>query len=100
MATAAPGTAAGSGSAISYQYAWEIRRPQAAIRARFSLRHLDAVTVAYEITIDDPKIFTRTWSQEFRMKLHPTWKLLEQVCEENNRCKAGKCAHPESQKTK
>ena len=63
------------------------------------LRHTDAATVAYEITIDDPKIFTRAWSQEFQMKLHPTWKLLEQVCEENNRCEAGKCTPSESQKT-
>jgi hypothetical protein len=48
-------------------------------------RRSDAKTIAYEITIDDPKIFTRPWSQNFVMKLHPTWKLLEQVCEENNR---------------
>jgi len=56
------------------------------------LRHLDAATVSYEITVDDPKIFTKPWSQTFVMKRHPTWKLLEQVCEENNRCEAGKCA--------
>jgi hypothetical protein len=62
------------------------------------LHHLDPVTVAYEITIDDPKIFTKPWSQEFQMRLHPSWKLLEQVCEENNRCEAGKCAPAESQK--
>lgn len=56
------------------------------------LKHIDATTVSYDITIDDPKIFTRSWSQRFQMKLHPTWKLLEQVCEENNRCAAGTCA--------
>jgi hypothetical protein len=55
------------------------------------LRHTDPTTVSYEITVDDPKIFTRPWTQEFQMKLHPTWKLLEQICEENNRCEAGKC---------
>jgi hypothetical protein len=63
------------------------------------LRHQDPSTVSYEITIDDPKIFTRPWSQEFQMKLHPTWRLFEQVCEENNRCEGGKCAPSESQKT-
>ena len=63
------------------------------------LRFTDATTVSYEITIDDPKIFTAPWSQEFQMKLHPTWKLYEQVCEENNRCEAGKCAPSDTRKT-
>jgi hypothetical protein len=63
------------------------------------LRFTDATTVSYEITIDDPKIFTAPWSQEFQMKLHPTWKLYEQVCEENNRCEAGKCTPSDLQKT-
>ena len=62
------------------------------------LRHRDRSTVSYEITIDDSKIFTRPWSQEFEMKLHPTWRLFEQVCEENNRCEGGKCTPSESQK--
>jgi len=55
------------------------------------LKHIDPTTVSYEITIDDPKIFTRPWSQTFQMKLHSTWSLLEQVCEENNRCQGGNC---------
>jgi hypothetical protein len=63
------------------------------------LHHQDRSTVSYEITVDDPKIFTQPWSQEFQMKLHPTWRLLEQVCEENNRCEGGKCAPSESQKS-
>jgi hypothetical protein len=62
------------------------------------LRHIDAATVSYEISIDDPKLFTKPWSQEFQMKLHPTWKLLEQVCEENNRCESGKCSPSDTQK--
>ena len=64
------------------------------------LRHIDATTVSYEITIDDPKIFTRPWSQTFEMKLYPTWSLQEQVCEENNRCQGGNCTASESQKNK
>jgi len=64
------------------------------------LKHIDPTTVSYEITIDDPKIFTRPWSQTFQMKLHPTWALLEQVCEENNRCQGGNCTPSESQKAK
>src|SRR3989442_6255826 len=56
------------------------------------------MTASYQITIDDPKIFTRAWSQDFGMKLHPTWKLYEQVCEENNRCEDGKCTASDAQK--
>ena len=33
------------------------------------------------------------------MKLHPTWSLLEQVCEENNRCQGGTCTPSDSQKS-
>jgi hypothetical protein len=61
------------------------------------LRHLDSTTISYAIMIDDPKIFTKPWSQEFQMKLHPTWTLLEQVCEENNRCEGGKCTASDAQ---
>jgi len=34
------------------------------------------------------------------MKLHPTWKIYEQVCEENNRCEAGNCRPADVQKGK
>jgi hypothetical protein len=62
------------------------------------LRYLDPTTVSYRVTIDDPKIFRAPWTQDFQMKLHPTWKLLEFVCEENNRCEAGKCVDSDVQK--
>lgn len=62
------------------------------------LRFVDPTTVSYEIVIDDSKLFTKPWSQEFQMKLHPTWRLLEQVCEENNRCETGTCSPSEEQK--
>jgi hypothetical protein len=48
----------------------------------------------YQITIDDPKIFTRPFSQDFELTLRPDWDklgLLEYVCEENNRCAGGNC---------
>ena len=63
------------------------------------LRYTDPATVSYQVTIDDPKIFTAPWSQDFQMKLHPTWKLFEFVCEENNRCMLGKCTVSDAQKT-
>jgi hypothetical protein len=62
------------------------------------LRYLDPSTVSYQVVIDDPKIFTTPWTQDFQMKLHPTWKLLEFVCEENNRCEAGHCVDADVQK--
>ena len=51
-------------------------------------------TLAYNLTIDDPKIFTKAWSQEFQITAKPEWDsagLYEYVCEENNRCPGGKC---------
>jgi hypothetical protein len=55
----------------------------------------DAKTVSYQLTIDDPKIFTKPWSQDFEMVLHKDWDatgLFEYVCEENARCQGGKCS--------
>jgi hypothetical protein len=51
-------------------------------------------TLSYNLTIDDPKIFTAAWSQEFSIAAKPEWEsagLYEYVCEENNRCPGGKC---------
>jgi hypothetical protein len=50
--------------------------------------------ISYTITIDDPKIFTAPWSQEFEIIAKPEWEkdgLFEYVCQENNRCPGGKC---------
>ena len=58
------------------------------------LHRTNAKTIRYELTIDDPKIFTKPWSEEFIMTFHPEWEkigLLEFVCQENNRCEGGKC---------
>ena len=63
------------------------------------LRYVDPTTVSYQVTIDDPRIFTAPWSQDFEMKLHPTWKIFEFVCEENNRCIFGTCTEADVQKT-
>ena len=48
----------------------------------------------YRITIDDPKIFERPFSQDFELTRRRDWDklgLLEYVCEENNRCPGGNC---------
>jgi hypothetical protein len=54
----------------------------------------DPKTLSYQLTIDDPKVFTKPFSQDFTMTLHPDWEqqgIFEYVCEENNRCPGGKC---------
>jgi hypothetical protein len=58
------------------------------------MHRTDLNTISYELTIDDPKIFTQPWSQQFEMTHHPEWEkvgLYEFVCEENNRCPGGNC---------
>jgi hypothetical protein len=62
------------------------------------IRYIDPMTATYEITIDDPKIFTAPWKQDFQMKLHPTLNVYEFVCDENNRCRDGSCRPAEAQK--
>ena len=54
----------------------------------------DQDTISYQITINDPKIFSAPWSQDFTIKSHPDWEqtgLYEYICEENNRCPGGRC---------
>jgi hypothetical protein len=62
------------------------------------LMYTDPMTVSYHLTVDDPKIWTAPWSQEFQMKLHPTWNVFEFVCEENDRCSGGNCTPSDAQK--
>ena len=56
------------------------------------LTRTGARTASYEVTIDDPEYLTQPWTQTYTAVQHPTWNLLEFVCEENNRCKEGKCS--------
>jgi hypothetical protein len=42
-------------------------------------------TILYDLTIDDPKVFTAPWTQHKRYALRPDWKIIEYICEENNR---------------
>jgi hypothetical protein len=45
---------------------------------------LDAKTMAYTVTIDDPAFYTKPWKNERTFRLHDG-PLLEYSCEENNR---------------
>jgi hypothetical protein len=72
----------------------EYRMHSDALRTTEHIRWKDNATISYQLTIDDPKIFTTAWTQDFEMKARPDWDtagLYEYVCEENNRCPGGKC---------
>jgi len=45
----------------------------------------DAMHIAYEVTIDDPKTFTKTWTNTRTFTLRPDWEIMEYSCEENNK---------------
>ncbi len=64
-------------------------------------RRTGPTTMSYQLTIDDPKIFARPWTcgakdsrcfvdgnrgpEEWILRLHPEWEIIEQYCEENNK---------------
>ncbi len=53
-------------------------------------------TLHYRITIDDPEIFERPWSQDYTLTRRPDWDqlgLLEYTCEAHNRCAGGDCSN-------
>jgi hypothetical protein len=73
----------------------EYRMHSDALRTIERIHRKDDKTLFYQLTIDDPKIFTRPWSQDFEMKAMPEWEkmgIFEYVCEENNRCAGGHCS--------
>lgn len=41
--------------------------------------------IAYEITLDDAKAFTRPWKNNRVFTLRPDWEVMEYSCEENNK---------------
>jgi hypothetical protein len=51
----------------------------------------DGMNASYDVTIDDPVIFTAPWTQPWQMQRKPNWKLFEFICEDNNRCEGGVC---------
>jgi len=38
-----------------------------------------------DVTIDDPKAYTKPWDVRLSWDLKPDWELIESICEENNR---------------
>jgi hypothetical protein len=45
----------------------------------------DATHISYEVTIEDPKIYTRPWKNTRVFTLRPDWEIMEYSCEENNK---------------
>lgn len=45
----------------------------------------DATHIAYEVTIDDPQAYTKSWKNVRTFTLLPEWNLMEFSCEENNK---------------
>jgi hypothetical protein len=44
----------------------------------------DELTLRYEITIDDPKTYTKPWTTSYLIPWSPGNELLEYICQENN----------------
>jgi hypothetical protein len=49
------------------------------------LTRTDAMHIAYEVTVEDPKTYTKTFTNKRTFNLKPAWELMEYACEENNK---------------
>jgi hypothetical protein len=47
------------------------------------IRRVDHNTLVIDITIDDPKAYTKPWGGRLSFQLKPGWNILELVCEDN-----------------
>jgi hypothetical protein len=41
--------------------------------------------LSYEVIVEDPKTFTRPWTNTRTLMLRPDWEMMEYSCEENNK---------------
>lgn len=48
------------------------------------IRRIDHENMVINLTVDDPKAFTKPWSAELNFRLRPDWKIMEHVCEDNS----------------
>ncbi len=48
-------------------------------------RSIDANTIDYDATIDDPKMFTRPWTVSIPLHRDPAYRIYEYACHEGNR---------------
>jgi hypothetical protein len=50
---------------------------------------VDADTIDYEVTIDDPNVYTRPWKVAIPLNRDPTYVIYEYACHEGNVAVAG-----------
>jgi hypothetical protein len=48
-------------------------------------KRTDTVHLSYEVTVDDPKVYSKPFSNKRTLMLKPGWELMEYSCEENNK---------------
>src|SRR6516164_3093854 len=49
------------------------------------LTRADAMHITYEVTVIDPKTYTKPFTNKRTFNLKPSWELMEYACEENNK---------------
>src|SRR5581483_7015247 len=47
-------------------------------------RRVDAATIAYEVSIDDPEVYTKPWKVSIPLVGDPNYKIFEYACHEGN----------------
>jgi hypothetical protein len=47
------------------------------------IRRIDHDTLEIEITVDDSKAYTKTWTAKQYFQLRPKWNIMELICEDN-----------------
>jgi hypothetical protein len=53
------------------------------LRERWTRTDLGHLT--YEVTVDDPKTYTKPWKNTRTFIYRPDWQIIEYSCEENNK---------------
>jgi hypothetical protein len=47
------------------------------------IHRMDAKTLQVDFTFDDAKSYTKPWTATMRFGLHPTWHIIEDICQDN-----------------
>jgi hypothetical protein len=47
------------------------------------IRRVDHDSLVVDLTVDDPKAYTKPWEAKLIFQLRPDWKIMEHVCEDN-----------------
>jgi hypothetical protein len=61
---------------------------------------IDANTIDYQATIDDPTMFTRPWTVSIPLHRNPTYRIYEYACHEGNRAVEGILRGARAQETR